>query len=72
MKQTLERQEGVLPWDAMTPIVSVIIPVVFLATSETLTGLYDNPNDEYFDIDEGALVKVEFSKTLRKVIICRN
>ena len=44
---------------------------VLLATSDTLSSLYDNPNDEYFDIDEGALVKVEFSKTLRKVIICR-
>ena len=34
--------------------------------SDNLVSLYSNsPNAEYVDIDEGAIVKVEFSKTLR-------
>ena len=34
--------------------------------SDNLASLYSNsPSAEYVDIDEGAIVKVEFSKTLR-------
>ena len=32
-----------------------------------LTSHFNHPNSEYVDIDEGAIVKVEFSKTLRLV-----
>ena len=33
---------------------------------DTIASIYNNsPSAEYVDIDEGAIVKVEFSKTLR-------
>ena len=35
--------------------------------SDNLVSLYSNsPSAEYVDIDEGAIVKVEFSKTLSR------
>ena len=39
---------------------------VISGLSDNLVSLYSNgQNAEYVDIDEGAIVKVEFSKTLR-------
>ena len=42
-----------------------------LGNSININSLYHDNND-YVDIDEGALVKVEFSKTLRFVSGCKN
>ena len=47
--------------------------VILFSSSNIIGGLSDNlvslysssPSAEYVDIDEGAIVKVEFSKTLR-------
>ena len=51
--------------------VSVILTFIITGLSsvncDALISDYNNPNNEYIDIDEGAIVKVEFSKTLRKV-----
>ena len=48
-------------------ITTFIITGLSSITCDSLISDYNNPNDEYVDIDEGAIVKVEFSKTLRKV-----
>ena len=40
--------------------------IIGLGLSDNLASLYSNsPVADYVDIDEGAIVKVEFSKTLR-------
>ena len=47
--------------------------ILGLGLSDNLASLY-SPGPEYVDIDEGAIVKVEFSKTLRwfnKLGLCR-
>ena len=47
-------------------IIIIIINVLGLGLCDNLVSLYSNsPSAEYVDIDEGAIVKVEFSKTLR-------
>ena len=47
-------------------VIIIIINILGLGLSDNLVSLYSNgPNAEYVDIDEGAIVKVEFSKTLR-------
>ena len=47
-------------------LVLILINILGLGISDNLVSLYSNsPSAEYVDIDEGAIVKVEFSKTLR-------
>ena len=47
-------------------VLVIIINILGLGLCENLVSLYSNsPSAEYVDIDEGAIVKVEFSKTLR-------
>ena len=47
-------------------VITILINILGLGLSDNLASLYNNsPSPEYVDIDEGAIVKVEFSKTLR-------
>ena len=50
-------------------VLVIIINILGHSLSDNLVSLYSNsPNPEYVDIDEGAIVKVEFSKTLRWIV----
>ena len=56
--------------EELTHTLALNIITSVLGNSININSLYHDNND-YVDIDEGALVKVEFSKTLRSVSGCK-